>query len=118
MKKTNKRKSRNIFECSYCGENFYHKPYYKHKEYHRKSLVFCKRICWKYYSEREKTFYEERFYDDVLSSYTVQQFIDFLKNHIDYKDFHIDFRKRQFDYKKVLKYIEDSIKNKIQEVKK
>lgn len=118
MKTKIKRKSRKIFECFTCEDNFYHKPYRKYKEHNGKSLVFCKSNCWKYYSDRVENFYEDRFDYEVLSSYPVQQFIDYLKNYIDYKDFHIDFRKRQFDYKKVLKYIEDSIKNKIQEVKK
>ena len=109
MKLKIKSKKRKIYECYVCGENFCHNPYHIFKE-SKKSLVFCKRDCWKRFSDMYEQHYRERFEDEVLSSCSVQQFIDYLKDYVNYEGFEFDPRGVQFSYKDVLKYIEDSIK--------
>lgn len=109
MKTKIKKKKRKIYECFQCGEDFCHKPYHVHKNY-EESLVFCKRDCWKTFSDMTEQLYKEIFQDEVLLSYPVQQFIDYLKDYVDYKYYEFDLESVQFSYKDVLKYIEDSIK--------
>lgn len=111
MKTKIKKKKRKIYECFECRKDFCHKPYRKLKgNKYGQPLIFCKSDCWKSFSSMIEQSFEEMFYYEVLLSYPVQQFIDYLKNHVDYENFHDDYRRVQIDYKKVLKYIEDSIK--------
>lgn len=109
MKTKIKRKKRKNFECFMCSKNFSHKPYREYEQC-EKPLAFCNSGCWKDFSDIHKQFMEDLFNDEVLSSYPVQQFIEYLKDYVDYEEFEFDNKKVQFSYKDVLKYIEDSIK--------